>query len=414
MTSLANAWMDTIKKLIAKAESLYQDHQDEEAARLYERAGNLYVKNASKAPSTTLEGVYKNRGLKHLEYARFLRENKGKLKKIAGKSAEIKGNGDSKAPRRAATTPGKIEGSEEETPVSSLLHSSSITFEKIGGLDDTKQEIKYALGVSLAQKPDNIELESWRNWLFYGPPGTGKTLLAAATSNVLKATDSNQAIFFNVKVSSVMSKWFGESSRIISDLYSKARDCSPAVVFLDEFEALCGSRDGEDSGTERRILSTILSELDGLSEKGRDDLFVLTIAATNRPWDLDPAILSRFDKKILIPLPDEKTRLAILKILTVGRGYEIGFPIEDLITLTEGFSGREIESMVKEVVNRMVMGSNKDITTVIDGGLDEVRGYKLKTRKLEMRDFIEAYQNINPVTPKEEMQRYYSWKDGDN
>src|SRR5690606_26180668 len=119
---------------------------------------------------------------------------------------------------------------------------------------------------------------------FYGPPGTGKTILAAATSNALRkgAHEKRGAMFFNVKVSGVMSKYFGESSKIISEIYGTARDNSPSVVFLDEFESLTGKRGSdEQSGAERRILSTILSELDGLSEKGRSDIFVLTIAAAN-------------------------------------------------------------------------------------------------------------------------------------
>src|SRR5207248_11775710 len=132
-----------------------------------------------------------------------------------------------------------------------------------------------------------------------------------------------------------------------------ARGCSPSVVFLDEFESLCGSRDEGDTGTERRILSTILSELDGLAEKGRDDVYVLTIAATNRPWDLDPAVLSRFDKKILIPLPDDRTREKILRIHLEKKGFATEVPYEELGRLTNGYSGREIERFCKEVTTEM-------------------------------------------------------------
>jgi SpoVK/Ycf46/Vps4 family AAA+-type ATPase len=116
-----------------------------------------------------------------------------------------------------------------------------------------------------------------------GPPGTGKTLLAAATAGNLEAT------FFNVKVSSLLSKYFGESTKLISALYSVARRLSPAVIFLDEFESLTPSRGSGESGSERRIVSTLLAELDGLQGKD-DDSFVMTICATNLPWLLDLAI----------------------------------------------------------------------------------------------------------------------------
>src|SRR5439155_13430442 len=215
--------------------------------------------------------------------------------------------------------------------------TSPVTWDQIGGLEETKREIKYALALSIAKAPEGVQIPTWRNVLFYGPPGTGKTLLAAATSNAIRlnAKDETRAVFFNVKVSSVMSKYFGESTKIVSELYGQARDTSPAVVFLDEFEALAISRDNDNSGPERRILSTILSELDGLSEKGRRDIYVLTIAATNRPWDLDPAVLSRFEKKILIPLPDEATRRAILEIHLAKKGFKTAVPLADLAALTD-------------------------------------------------------------------------------
>ncbi|MHC5080463.1 MAG: ATP-binding protein, partial [Planctomycetota bacterium] len=233
--------------------------------------------------------------------------------------------------------------------VDGLMQTAKVGWKDIGGLEGVKQEIKFALGIWLAQPPAGpggkpVQLQSWRNMLFYGPPGTGKTLLAAATSRALKTREERGAVFYNVKVSSVLSKYFGESTKIISELYGVARDLSPAVIFLDEFESLAANRDdGSDTGPERRILSTILAELDGLAEKGRTDIYVLTIAATNRPWDLDPAVLSRFDKKILIPLPDETTRQSILEIMIDRKGLTTKMSREDLVEKTAGFSGREIE-----------------------------------------------------------------------
>jgi katanin p60 ATPase-containing subunit A1 len=302
--------------------------------------------------------------------------------------------------------------------VAGLLHHSSITWDQIGGLAETKQEIKYALGVSQAKMPDPkegmpaLKLASWRNMLFYGPPGTGKTLLAAATSRALKTAGRDHAAFFNVKVSSVMSKYFGESTKIISELYGKARELHPSVVFLDEFESLCASRGEGNTGTERRILSTILSELDGLSEKGRDDIYVLTIAATNRPWDLDPAVLSRFDKKILIPLPDEITRRAIVEIHVTNKGFELdeGFGLCDLVEIADGLSGREIESLAKEVTNHMVYENNKGIADEVDKGLDAVKDFQITVRPLTREDFERARTHVQPVTGPEEMQRYVDWQ----
>ena len=184
-----------------------------------------------------------------------------------------------------------------EQEVLQLIHKSDVKWDQIGGLEDTKNAIKSAYALALAKKPEGVQISSWRNLLLYGPPGTGKTLLAAATAGNLEAT------FFNVKVSSLLSKYFGESTKLISALFAVARTLSPAVIFLDEFESLTPSRGSGESGSERRIVSTLLAELDGLQGKD-DDSFVMTICATNLPWLLDLAILSRFQRRIYVPLPE--------------------------------------------------------------------------------------------------------------
>jgi SpoVK/Ycf46/Vps4 family AAA+-type ATPase len=265
--------------------------------------------------------------------------------------------------------------------------------------------------MTLAQQPAGMRIAAWTRILFYGPPGTGKTLLAAATSNAVRSSEDVASVFYNVKVSSILSKYFGESSKILSELYGTARDTSPSVVFLDEFESLAGQRDQGDSGAERRILSTLLSELDGMDSKGRPDLYVLTIAATNRPWDLDGAVLSRFEKKVLIPLPDAPTRERILRIHLEKKGYGSGTSYAELAAMTEGYSGREIERFCKEVVTGMVEECNREIPGLVDRGLDAVRKHRLKVRPLAKADFDAAARLIHPQTTPEEMRKYYEWRD---
>jgi len=397
-----------IEALEKRAKEHYDKGQDADAADAYEGAARLLERHAEAAPSRRVEQARKGKALKYLEYAKALRS--GDVPK-----AEPTATGEVTSSRGAtqdAARGGKGEKADEiKGVVTGLLHHSSITWDKIGGLDGTKREIKYALGVSLAKMPEGLQLAGWRNILFYGPPGTGKTLLAAATSRALKTGEHENAVFFNVKVSSVMSKYFGESTKIVSELYGTARDMSPAVVFLDEFEALCGSRNEGDTGTERRILSTILSELDGLSEKGREDIFVLTVAATNRPWDLDPAVLSRFDKKVLIPLPDPESRRAILGIHLTRKGFQLECSLDELVALTDGLSGREIESLSKEVTNRMVAEENAEIADLVDQGLDAVRGYAIQVRPLVLEDFERGRRQVQPVTSAADMKRYVEWRD---
>lgn len=418
--ALAKNLDETIKELEKDAEALYQKGDDQAAATAYEKLAQLYQRFANAAPPGPIEAVRKNKAIACRAKANTLRAGAAPARSDSpaggrgpvapsgsGRSEEV----NARRPPSGAGGNGAEPKDEIQSAVSNLVHQSSVTWDKIGGLEETKRDIKYALGVSLAQKPAGVALATWRNILFFGPPGTGKTLLAAATSNALRSSSREQPFFFNVKVSSVMSKYFGESTKIISTLYETARGCSPAVVFLDEFESLCGSRQEGDTGTERRILSTILSELDGLSEKGRDDIYVLTIAATNRPWDLDPAVLSRFDKKILIPLPDPVTRRAILELHVAKKGFQTTFPLDQLVAMTDGLSGREIERFAKEVTNRMVSEENKEIPALLDKGVEELRRFTIKTRPLTAEDFERARKHVNPVTTPEEMKRYADWKE---
>lgn len=401
-----------IREAVEKANAAYEKKEYTKAAALYDMAAKLATLYAEDAPGRDAEVRWKDRALKWRAYAQRLRAGETHLSDI---TAPVESGGGGAV---AGTAAGGKSAATEDGPKSELrqaidqtITASPVTWKDIGGLEETKQDIKYALGITLAQQPPGVVLSGWKNILFFGPPGTGKTLLAAATSNAVTNSDGVRSVFFNVKVSSVLSKYFGESSKLISELYGVARDTNPSVVFLDEFESLCPSRDSSESGPERRILSTILSELDGLEQKGRRDIYVLTIAATNRPWDLDAAILSRFEKKILIPLPDDRARAEILRIHLEKRGFRVAVDYETLSNMTKGYSGREIERFCKEVTSRMVAEMNRDIPRLIDAGLNEVKKYKIQIRDLTLRDFEIARARITPQTTEESMRRYLDWKE---
>src|SRR5262245_48671564 len=391
-----------LKQALAKAKSFAEAKDWAKAASAYEKAATLMSTWAEQAHGREAEERRKKMAIEYRALAQRLRSGEVTTDSSVRSS-------ESSSDKEPAVKNGA--GGEIKSIVSNLSHASKITWEDIGGLDETKNEIKFALGMTLAQHPQGVKIAAWTKILFYGPPGTGKTLLAAATSNAVKSTEGVPSVFYNVKVSSILSKYFGESSKIVSELYGTARDTSPSVVFLDEFESLAGQRDASDSGAERRILSTLLSELDGMDSKGRNDIYVLTIAATNRPWDLDSAVLSRFEKKILIPLPDVKTRERILQIHLGKKGFPVEMPYPDLAQLTNGYSGREIERFCKEVTTGMVEEVNRDIPSMVDQGLDTVKKYRIKVRPLTRGDFESAAKLIHPQTTKEEMQKYYNWKD---
>jgi SpoVK/Ycf46/Vps4 family AAA+-type ATPase len=401
---------------VSAAEKAVEASDAKEATGRYNKASFLALEISEKGNTRAWEEGYKERARRYREKAQKILSGTLPLGPAAEKSSPKEASSEVRSERKK--TKEKGDAAEIKRVVDGLMQTAKVTWDDIGGLGKVKQEIKFALGIWLAKPPKRadgkpVQLQSWRNMLFYGPPGTGKTLLAAATSRALKTRATEQgAVFFNVKVSSVLSKYFGESTKIISELYGSARDQSPAVVFLDEFESLAASRDeGMDSGAERRILSTILAELDGLAEKGRTDIYVLTIAATNRPWDLDAAVLSRFDKKILIPLPDAVTRGSILEILLDKKGLESKLPREELVRMTEEYSGREIEQFCKEAQNRMIQEMNVNIPSLVDQGIDKIRGHTIKVRPLSAEDFRSAASRINPRTSPKEAERYRQWKE---
>ena len=284
-----------------------------------------------------------------------------------------------------------------------------IHWESIGGLAPLKNELKFHYGLAMARIPDGMEIEGWQNIMFYGPPGTGKTLLACAIANKLSAT------FFNVKASQIVSKWVGESGKLISALYRLARkftrDGQPSIIFIDEFDALCKSRGHEGQLYHQQMLAAILGEIDGFANKGRRNL-VMTIGATNRPWDLDAAVLSRFERRILIDLPNAEARADIFKIHLEGKGIPVDHRSLDYAKLaqrTKQLTGREIARLCKDVTAHMLAEMNPDIPKLVDEGLKAIQHYDVKTRSLNAGDFGNRLENLVPDTSDADIAHYSDW-----
>lgn len=371
----------SFKAALARAKSHQEQGSLQEAAAAYRQCGGLMAKYATYAVSPKV---------------RASREQKAKGYLVLADQLES-----GKVPVAAAE--GAVGPEDYEGEIAGLIHKSTVTWDDIGGLEETKREIKAAYGLTLARKPEGVRLIGWEKMLFYGPPGTGKTLLAAATSNGLEAT------FFNVKVSNLLSKYFGESTKLITALYQHARERSPSVVFLDEFDSLSVPRGMGDSGAERRVVSTMLSELDGLSGKD-SEAYVLTIGATNVPWLVDKALLSRFEKKILIPLPDEDARRRILEINLEGKGYQTSVSLERLLKETERFSGRELDRLCREAISHMVREINPDLIDEVDKGLEAIEQYQIKVRPLTEADLDWALKHLEPETSQAHLKRFQEWR----
>jgi transitional endoplasmic reticulum ATPase len=227
-------------------------------------------------------------------------------------------------------------------------------------------------------------VEAPKGVLLYGPPGTGKTLLAKAIAN------ESQANFITAKGSDLLSKWYGESEKHISEVFKKARQVAPAIVFLDELDALApirGSAAGEPRVTER-IVNQLLSELDGLEElRG-----VIVIGATNRPDIIDPALLrpGRFDEIILVPVPDRGARREIFKVHMRRMPVADDVMLNELVERTENFTGADIASVCKKA-GRLAL--REDLNAIVVRRKHFMESLKL-TEPSVTEDMVRYYQNI--------------------
>ncbi len=258
-----------------------------------------------------------------------------------------------------------------------------VRWSDIGGLEDVKQELREAVEWPL-RYPEIFEkmgIRPPRGILLYGPPGTGKTLLAKAV-----ATESG-ANFIAIRGPEVLSKWVGESERAIRKIFERARQVAPAVVFFDEIDSIATARGYrfDSSGVTDRIVNQMLTEMDGIQPLKN----VVVIAATNRAELVDPALLrpGRFDRIIYVPPPDLKARKEIFKVHLRKVPIAPDVDIEKLASMTEGYTGADIEAVVREATMLKLRE-------------------KLEPGPVEMKHFLKALEKVKPSLTKEDMERY--------
>jgi katanin p60 ATPase-containing subunit A1 len=238
-----------------------------------------------------------------------------------------------------------------------------VRWEDVSGLVEAKRILREAVVAPVAY-PELFTglLSPWRGVLLHGPPGTGKTLLARAV-----ATEVSGSTFFNVSASTVVSKYRGDSEKLVRVLFELARRSSPSVVFVDEIDALMcerGGGEGSSSGNEheasRRVKTELLIQLDGLVSRGcslrgaaENEASVFLLAATNAPWSLDPAFLRRVEKRVFVSLPDAEARLGMLRRFLSDRALDEDVSLEALaLEKTRDFSGSDVEILCKEIAMR--------------------------------------------------------------
>ena len=395
-----------LKTLLARAIELDQKGMKKDACQEYLKASKILIKLSNSAALPSVKKHYLERAQECVDRVRYL---SGIKKKAHG-------------PVDGLVAPPKIESTVEPIPIHEtskveadlddeekrlremisdtiITERPKIKMSEVAGLEAAKQAINDAL-IAPMKHPELFKgkaRQPWRGILFYGPAGCGKTLVAKAVASEINAT------FFNVSAANIVSKWLGESERLVMNLFELARKSQPAIIFIDELDSIGVSRSGDDVGGERRLKTQLLTELQGLASNEEDRITL--IGATNLPWELDFALRSRFEKKIHVPLPDREARAKIFEIHMDDVEVAPTIEYEELADLTEGYSGRDISVVCREAAMEPI----RDLQRT--GRMDEEQEI-LDIRPVSRDDFLHAIENIRPATLPEDVKRYIDWAEG--
>jgi len=268
-----------------------------------------------------------------------------------------------------------------------------LTYEDIGGLGDQVKRIREMIELPLRfpQIFARLGIDPPKGVLLHGPPGCGKTLIAKVIAN------ETDAYFLHLSGPEIMHKFYGESEQHLRGIFEEAKKNAPSILFLDELDAIAPKREelGGEKQVERRVVATLLAQMDGLENRGE----VIVIGATNLPNILDPALRrpGRFDREIVIPIPDKNGRLEILTIHTRGIPFSDDVDLERLAFLTHGFVGADLAALAREAA----MYAIRRLMPEIDFEREVIPQEALLVLKVTMDDFLNALREIEPSAIRE-------------
>lgn len=358
------------------------------AITLYQKAIESLLQLVQLYPEYGLNKVYVQRAIAYQE----------RIKALQGvvSSAEMRAeaNNDAAGGAGAATMENDGTGKSNNEEII-VTERPNVSWGEVVGLDVAKKAVKEAI-VYPVQRPDLFPLGWPRGILLFGPPGCGKTLLAAAVATEIDAN------FYSIDAASIMSKWLGEAEQNVSKLFNSARkvanDGKAAIVFVDELDSLMGNHSNEVGG-EIRVKNQFLKEMDGITDKGKN-LHIYVIGATNKPWDLDWAFIRRFQKRILVPLPDSSTRLNMLQHYSSNLNIASDVDLPELARLAEGFSGSDIRDVCQSAQLSL-------IGEFFESGKAADR--EAKPRPLTMADFRQILEERKPSVSLDMLTQYNRW-----
>nr|XP_040567392.1 katanin p60 ATPase-containing subunit A1-like [Lepeophtheirus salmonis] len=282
-----------------------------------------------------------------------------------------------------------------------ICESPNIKWSDISGLNDAKSLLQETVVLPLLM-PEFFKgiRRPWKGVLMMGPSGTGKTMLAKAVATECSTT------FFNISASSLVSKYRGDSEKLVKFLFETARSKAPSTIFMDEIDSLCSQR-GTDSEHEasRRFKSELLIQMDGLNSESEGNKIVVVLAATNHPWDIDEAFRRRFEKRILISMPNLDTRIALLKSKLQDVDLDEDVDLEDIANQLENYSGADITTICRDAAFMSLRNILKDKP------LEEIKNITTKDvdNPISMEDLNEACKRCNRSVVETDLIKFDEW-----
>ena len=396
-----NEYKKDFKMFCEKAAACLKEEKNDDAVKFYKKAKTSLESLLKFDENKYNHPVYEQ---KKQEIEKKLEELESKKKKVANKEGGGSGEDDEDA---------KLKEQLQGTLVTEM---PNVSWDDVAGLENAKRALKEAVILPI-QYPQLFEgkRQPWKGILLYGPPGTGKSYLAKAAATETKGR------FFSVSAANIVSKFMGESERLIKALFELARKNKPAVIFIDEIDSVLSARsEGENEAT-RRLKTEFLIQMQGV---GKDDKGILVLGATNIPWGLDPAVRRRFQKKIYISLPEAKARKVMFK-LNLGDTYNdlTDEQYEILGNLTEGYSGSDIYNLTQDAIygplrkcQRATHFKKLDANHIVPCSPSDPGAFKMKINDIPnpeslvapvvtFEDFVLSLQRIKPTVSPDDLKK---------